>query len=186
MSKDNRDDFEPLVMSEKSFSELYKRYYAILSLFAQRMVEDESIAEDIVQDLFATIWEREVQFINDCSLRVYLYNGVRNRCLDYFRRKNVESKALEKYQTVYMSLEATAECQEEEIYRKLFHFVDQLPARQREIFLLSMQGKKNKSIAEMLNISFETVKVQKRRAMISLRKNLTKTVKIVLTIIYNM
>ena len=60
----------------------------------------------------------------------------------------------------------------EEIYRQLFLAIDKLPPRQREVFLLCMEGKKNKEIAELLQISAETVKMQKRRAISRLREQL--------------
>ena len=60
----------------------------------------------------------------------------------------------------------------EDIYRQLFLAIDKLPPRQREIFLLCMDGKKNREIAEKLQISAETVKVQKRRAINHLREQL--------------
>ena len=60
----------------------------------------------------------------------------------------------------------------EEIYRQLFLAIDKLPPRQREVFLLCMEGKKNKEIAEQLQISAETVKMQKRRAIGRLREQL--------------
>lgn len=61
----------------------------------------------------------------------------------------------------------------EEIYRQLFLAIDELPPRQREVFLLCMEGKKNREIAEQLGISAETVKVQKRRAIDNLRGKLS-------------
>ncbi len=61
----------------------------------------------------------------------------------------------------------------EEIYRQLFAAIDELPPRQKEVFLLCMEGKKNREIAEQLDISAETVKVQKRRAIARLRDKLS-------------
>ena len=61
----------------------------------------------------------------------------------------------------------------EDIYRQLFEAIDNLPPRQREIFMSVMEGKKNKEIAEALGISVFTVKVQRQRAMHTLRNKLT-------------
>ena len=60
------------------------------------------------------------------------------------------------------------ELDREEEYRHLFQAIDKLPSRCREIFLLSLEGKKNKEIAEMLQI--ETIKTQKIRAINRLKK----------------
>lgn len=57
-----------------------------------------------------------------------------------------------------------------EIYRRLMEAINELPPRQREIFLHYMQGKKNTEIAQMMNISEETIRVQRKRALKTLRK----------------
>ena len=71
---------------------------------------------------------------------------------------------------------------DEEIYRHLFKLIDELPPRCREIFLLYMEGKKNEEIAAMLQLSVETVKTQKKRAMAYIRDNLDKAVLLALAI----
>ena len=58
-----------------------------------------------------------------------------------------------------------ADYQKEEIYRQLYLAIDRLPKKCREIFLMYMDGKKNEEIAQILSISIETVKTQKKRAM---------------------
>ena len=52
--------------------------------------------------------------------------------------------------------------------------IDQMPPRQREVFLMAMEGKKNKEISEALGIAIETVRTNKKRAMAFLKKNLDK------------
>ena len=55
----------------------------------------------------------------------------------------------------------------------LFEAIDSLPKKQREIFLLTMKGKKNSEIAEAMNISVNTVKSQKKSGLEKLRDRLT-------------
>ena len=62
----------------------------------------------------------------------------------------------------------------EEIYRRLLTMIDSLPPRQREVFLMHMDGARNKEIAEKLNISVNTVKIQKKRALATLRQKLNE------------
>ena len=63
----------------------------------------------------------------------------------------------------------------EEEYRHLFQAIDKLPSRCREIFLLSLEGKKNKEIAEMLQYPQRLIKTQKIRAINRLKKILWHT-----------
>jgi RNA polymerase sigma-70 factor (ECF subfamily) len=58
----------------------------------------------------------------------------------------------------------------EELVRRLYEEIQKLPERRRQIMLLSIDGKSGKEIAEMLNISVNTVKAVKAKAMDSLRK----------------
>lgn len=68
----------------------------------------------------------------------------------------------------------------EEVFRLLFLAIDSLPRRQREVLLMCMEGKKNRDIAKQLDISFETVKHLKRRAIATLREKLSTNVMVLL------
>ena len=64
---------------EKAYRFLYLNYYVPLVLFARKYVTDEEIAKDLVQDFFISMLQQEVTFKNLVALKVYLYNGVKNR-----------------------------------------------------------------------------------------------------------
>jgi len=61
---------------------------------------------------------------------------------------------------------------EQEIYRQVFAAIEELPPRCKKVFEMHLQGKKNSEIASLLNLSIETVKTQKKRAMRHLRKRM--------------
>ena len=146
--------------------QLYNEYYKALVLYAINFLSSQQAAEDIVQDLFATMWEKKMRFLSLPSFRTYLYNSIRNASLNYLKHQNVESLYLERLASTYR------EITEEEAYRLLFRAIDKLPARCREIFLLHMDGKKNEEIATVLGISIETVKTQKKRAIQSIKEQM--------------
>ena len=64
-----------------AFRLLYKNYYKALVCYAITIVGDSESAEDIVQELFSTIWEKKMLFRSLASFRAYLYNSVRNASL---------------------------------------------------------------------------------------------------------
>ena len=151
---------------------LYDRYYRALVSYGCQFVENE-VAEDIVQELFSVLWERRPLFNSVSQFSTYLYNTVHNSSLNHLRhqtvRNNYRQSIIDNLQE-FMLVDDTSDIfNKEEIYRQLFAAIDELPPRQREVFLLCMEGKKNKEIAEQLDISAETVKVQKRRAIAQLR-----------------
>lgn len=95
--------------------------------------------------------------------------------MNYLKHKNIEISYLKK--TRLQVPESYSETDDEDlfperIYRMLFSTIDQLPKRNREIFLMYIDGVSNKEIADALNISVETVKTHKKRSMVFLRKHL--------------
>lgn len=64
------------------------------------------------------------------------------------------------------------ELNQEEEYQKLFALIDELPEQCRKVFLMALDGKKNKEIADALQISITSVKTQKMRAMQKIKKHL--------------
>lgn len=148
-----------------AYHQLYDEYYKVLVLYAINFLSSQQAAEDIVQELFATMWEKKMKFLSLPSFRTYLYNSVRNASLNYLKHQNVESLYLEHLANTYREILEEEDTNEEEVYRLLFRAIDKLPTRCREVFLLHIDGKKNEEIATLLGISIETVKTQKKRAI---------------------
>ncbi len=140
------------------------------------MVGDETVAEDVVQEVFINMLKLRCSFDEELQLRSYLYTGVRNKALDYQKHVNVKqnyvSKVREDPYGYHLNSNGEEDFFSEEIYRRLFELVDNLPERQREVFVKLMEGKKLKEIAEEMNVSFETVRTQKLRGLNTLRKQM--------------
>lgn len=159
-----------------AFRLLYKSYYKALVCYAMQIMKETGAAEDIVQELFSVIWEKKMAFQSLASFKSYLYSSVRNASFDYLKHKDVESvylqKVIDAHQAYKIDEGEEDDFFSEEVYRQLFQTIDELPARCREVFLMYMEGKKNEEIATALHVSLETVKTQKKRAMVVLRKKL--------------
>ena len=153
------------------FERLFSDYYGILVCYAQKYTKREDIAEDIVQDVFASLWEENRIFPSQANFRSFLYISIRNAAFDYLRHQNVESRYIEEDLPAHRFLSHDS-FQKEEVFRLLFKQIDLLPERCREIFLLHLEGYDNDAIAKKLSLSIETVKTQKKRAMKTLRNNL--------------
>ena len=110
-----------------------------------QFVENE-VAEDIVQELFSVLWERRPLFNRISQFSTYLYNTVHNSALNHLRHQNVQNNyrqsIIDNLQE-FMLVDDTSDIfNKEEIYRQLFAAIDELPPRQKEVFLLCMEGKK--------------------------------------------
>ena len=160
--------------TSNSLDMLYDRYYRALVVYADTFVSDSDAAEDVVQDFFASMWQRKPTFETIIQLRVYLYSSVRNRSLNHLRnlRKTDGTLRINALDDDVMPMESIDENAlfGPEVYRMLLEMVESLPQRQREVFMLAMEGRRNAEIAEQLEISLNTVKVLKRRALTTLKE----------------
>lgn len=168
----------------RAFRELFTEYYRPLVMFAMHYLDDQEACEDVVQDLFVAVWEKKESFLSEESIHGFLYNSVRNICLNRLKHQKVEEKYLD-YSMHFASEdgEGDYEVLKEELYERLFRVIDELPPRCREVFLLHLDGKKNEEIAELLNISLLTVKTQKKKAMSYIRERLGVVAVFVLTLL---
>lgn len=149
-----------------AYQVLYKEYYRALVVYAIGFVEQREIAEDIVQDLFSSIWEKSIELQSHAALKAFLYNSTKNRCINHIRHDSVKNKYAEHFlSNPEESTEFESAMEEEEIYRQLFLAIEALPPRCREIFELNLSGKRNDEIAALLDLSIETVKTQKKKAL---------------------
>lgn len=174
---------------ENEYRKNYDTYYKSLVVFAMKFGVSQELAEDVVQDVFFAVWERRVDMLNKPSFRSYLFTGVRNRCLDSIRHgviaNNYILEMTENNRRKSQSLEDIEDVIfTEEVFIKLFESIDKLPQRQREILKLNMEGKKLIEIADILNITYETVKTQKKRAINALKKSLDDNRSILLSILF--
>ncbi len=154
---------------KESFQSIYKEYYEPLVRFAESYVVRQDVAEDIVQEVFVNMWEKELYFLSQAALSSYLYTSVKNSAFDFLKHQEVENRFVE---TVHSDSEVSNwESQlDEDMLNLLFKSIDQLPERCREIFLLHLDGFSNDEIATKLNLSVLTVKTQKKKAMKILRE----------------
>ena len=161
----------------QSVTMLYKAYYKALYSYARQMTGKEETAKDIVQEVFFKTWQNQGTFETETALRAYIYNAVRNERINYMEHLRRESDRklsfLKKMREMQMDVNGDLLVHKEEVYRMLFEAIDSLPKKQREIFLLTMKGKKNSEIAEAMNISVNTVKSQKKSGMEKLRDRMT-------------
>lgn len=168
-----------------SFSEMYLTYYPKLVRFAKEFVILEEDAENITQDVFADLWERQNSMDHVENVNAYLFRLVKNRCLDHLKHKIFEQKYVEVMQTSF-EIELNLKLQSldrfdssdmsvgNDIEILVRTAINSLPKRCRDIFLLSrIEGLKYKEISERLGISVNTVECQMGIALKKLRVKLS-------------
>jgi DNA-directed RNA polymerase specialized sigma24 family protein len=73
---------------------IFKKYYKALSVKVYFMLEDDMEAEDLVQNLFISIWQNNLFFSVNTSVKAYLLRSVHNRCLTVLRDKKTAERNL--------------------------------------------------------------------------------------------
>jgi RNA polymerase sigma-70 factor (ECF subfamily) len=155
-----------------AFDLLFEKFYQPLCFFASRIVQDNFSAEDIVQDVFVKLWEKENIPDTLSSLRAYLYASVKNSCFNYLD-KNVVKLKYEQHLSNHLQDDSTIlqTIIQAEVLRQIFDAVDTLPAQCRKIMRMTFEdGLKAQEIAKELGITVSTVNNQKMRGL-SLLKN---------------
>ena len=145
--------------------ELFRYNYRPLCLYALHYLGDSDMAEDVVQECFATLWEKLEAGLAVANRRAYLYMTVRNRCLDQLRRKGMQTESLKPYDT-YGIIDDDDARERSQIEARLWTAIDSLPEKCREVFLMSKRdGLKYEEIATELGISENTVRNQISKAL---------------------
>lgn len=165
------------------FEQFYITWYSRAKYFAREYVHSESDAENIIQDVFLHLYERRDLMDAYTNLTAYLFTSIKNRCLDYLRKWVLEQETAQGVQDEfemelrmkYDSLEIfnTQFSDEIDIGELLDNALQKLPERCRNIFIMNkLEGKKQKEIAEELNLSINTVESQMGIAYKKLREEL--------------
>ncbi|MDP4185122.1 MAG: RNA polymerase sigma-70 factor [Bacteroidota bacterium] len=164
-----------------NFDTIFKKYHHRLLLYSLKFIEQESDALDLVQDVFLSLWEKDMYFDNDETLRAYLFSAMRNKCLDFLKHQKVvsrfESQALISFREMEISHYQNSERSmiERENLLTITTAIDSLSDINKEIILLSrFEGLKNKEIAERLQIPIRTVETRLFRALATLKERIPK------------
>lgn len=166
-----------------AYTEIFERYKQLLIKHAFQITQNKDEAGDIVQDVFLNLWQKKDELQIQRSLSAYLYKAVQNRVFDLIARKQVA----EKYQKSIASFIEEGQCitdeqlREKELAALITKEIDALPKKMREIFLLSRQEEKSyKEIAEQLQISDQTVKLQIHNAVKRLKTRISSLLQILI------
>jgi RNA polymerase sigma-70 factor (ECF subfamily) len=154
-----------LAGNEQSLAELYRLFSKRLHHFARVITRSSEVAEEIVEDVFVKMWSNRHRINEVENLTVYLYVAVKNRSLNAISQKaselirapfdDLDIEAAQVATDPY-NLLVTAE-----MMKRMQQAVDNLPPRCKMIFkLVREDGLKHREVAEILNISLNTVDVQ--------------------------
>ncbi len=152
----------------KEFERVFRNYYSSLCNFAYQFIRDMDSAEEIVQDLFYNYWKKRDKIQITTSLKAYLYQATKNKCLKHIEHNRVKDRYSKEMviQRNDMEFEASVELETAELNHIIESTLNQLPERCKQIFMLSrFEGLKYQEIAEKLSISIKTVEANMGKAL---------------------
>ena len=156
---------------------MFRVYYKRLVVYADTFVQDMQLAEDIVQELFITLWEKgKKKDLQSSSLSSFLLVSVRNRCYHRLEKKDILRHTLDLKEVVYRLLEYSwfrYNEKHDHIITRILSEIEKLPPRSQEIMLaVFVDGLKYREVAEKYHISLSTVKTLLGNAVRKLKKEL--------------
>ena len=158
-----------------AFTAIHRRYYGMLYSHAYKRLPDREEVQDILQELFMTIWNKKEDLHIDISLRAYLYTSVRNRILNVFKHQKVKSGYLNSLNEFLANHEPAPDetFRVKELIALVESELNSLPPQMRLIFEMSRNGCfSHREIAEKLHLSPLTVKKQVNNSLKVLRVKL--------------
>lgn len=170
---------------EKAFKYVFDNHYTLLCRFANQLLHDPQLAEEIVDDAIFYLWEHRDELTITHSLRAYLVQSVRNRSLNMlnsavYRHEQHSSEITPEENIEFLDALFVDDRHpmgmliEKELENEIMACVDQLPDECRRIFKMSrFQEMKQEEIARELNISVNTVKYHIKNALAYLRLHLS-------------
>lgn len=151
---------------QETFSLVYASYYKPLCLFCSSYVSPEE-AEEIVQDLMMYVWEKRELLVEDMSLKSFLFTSVKNRALNVVTRAHITRHVYEEYQSQQLKAPSALDsCYCTELFNAYMKALRELPKEQQEAYVMSRYKQlTHKEIADMLNVSIQTVNYRIGKAL---------------------
>jgi len=146
---------------QQAFKELYLVYFDRLYKFALSILHSPEFAEEAVNDVFLNIWQKRHQLKAIENLRNYLFISTKNTAFNYLSKFRKERNAsLDDVLVRFEADELTPETAffTTEVRNEIEQAINQLPPKTKLVFQMAkIEGLKYKEIAEILNISVNTI-----------------------------
>jgi RNA polymerase sigma-70 factor (family 1) len=159
---------------EKAFAELFKRYWKKVYVMAYKRVRSEEVGQEIVQDLFITLWDKRASLsIN--HFPSYLQSAVKNKVLNYVQSQKTRRKHWEYYRLFIPASDLVTEndVNLNELIDAFENGIEHLPEKSKRVFKLNLlEGRSITEIADSLNLSEKAIQYHLTQSIKKLRVHL--------------
>lgn len=170
----------------KAFEMLYDLYYVKLCSYCNSIVKNLPVAEEIVQELIYTVWDRRTTLSFEPELKQYLYRSVYNNAITHVKK---ESKlAINSELTSFIADSLPRYYQDEletkELSETIENTLSSLPAQTKDIFQMNRDEEMSyKEIAEKTKLSVKSIEYHMSKAIKVLQKELSRYLMLVIFIL---
>ncbi len=154
----------------EAFKQLFREFFQDIAYYSSKILKDTDIAEDIAQEVFIRLWEKENHFENYLALKSSLYLSARNCCLNYIKHHNIVVEHAQNLIQEEADEQTWDTIVESEIISLLSDYIRHLPGECAKIMELVMQGYNSTEISSLTGASSSTVRSQKQRGISLLKK----------------
>ena len=174
---------------ELAFEKIFKSNHNQIVGFCNQFITDWDKAKNLAQEAFINLWlnREKIETLN--GIKAFLYTYAKSSCLNYIRHRKIISK----YEDLHLQSkedQLNREVLESfdfnslefiELEELIMRSISELPDQCRRVFMMSrFEGKKNKEIADDLNISVKSVEANITRALKTLKSDLAEYLPIIL------
>lgn len=160
-----------------ALNSLFLTYYKGLCQFAYQYTRNKEETEEIVSDVFFSLWQNRDRITIEVSVKAYLYTCVKNASIALVKKRQPLFNDLEDVLNSYAARHHEPDRLHEYVELKEYfnRAVESLPIRCKQVFILNrFDNLKYKEISTLLNISEKTVENQIVKALVVLRNALNR------------
>lgn len=172
---------------EKAYKFLLNKFHRKLNAYALTLVNDHSMAQDIVQNVFLKTWKNRNKLNPEFSIQSFLYKSVYNEFINTYQQNKAMMLLQQKYvESLQQVVETTDENSIERMLAIINREIQNLPPKCQKVFILSKkEGLTNIEIAEHLEISIKTVEAQISKAFKILKEKLKDNYNMMLFLLFH-
>jgi len=169
--------------NESAFEQIFKANYNPIVGFCNQFISDHDKAASLAQEAFINLWMNRSKIQSPNGVKSFLYTFAKSSCLNFIRHKKVVSKYEDRHlqdQEARINAEVLDSfdfdaLEFSEMEDLIYRAIGELPEKCRQVFMLSrFEGKKNKEIADELQISVKSVEANITRALKTLSVKLAE------------
>ncbi len=170
--------------NDDRIAQLFREHYSMLCNDVNKLLRDESLSEDLVQEVFIKVWEKQDEVEITDRFIYYLKRSCYHAALKYLGSKTYQLET-DSNERIATSQQTDETILSRELHEKIQLAIASLPEKTQLIFTLSRYEELSyKQIAEQLNLSVKSIEKHMGKALQQLRVSLNEHLTTLLLIIF--